>query len=274
MQEMQMVNNNRIEKETERLKERFKEFIRSLGAVMNDITALEVNTMVVAQITGNKFIAEEAYQYIYEIPASEMDDKYFVERKIPAALYPRYRNLRKKLLWEYRQVLQDPIANIFDTQERLPNPADPNDQRRLQELLDNGKFLRGLRKIIELKAALDSSDMQSETMDIIYAQTVMQLDGDIINRYHEDLLAHDFRQTIISIHSQGVSSGEQQWRGILEFMVNIVQAIIQRGTGSDLTLFRRTGGDSPPYRPTDLPPYRPTDLPPSDFSARPGEYGR
>ncbi|MGK7903632.1 MAG: hypothetical protein AB4352_19945 [Hormoscilla sp.] len=247
---------DRFEKETNRLQERFKEFIRSLGEVMNDITALEVNTMIVAQISGNKFIPEEAYQYIYEIPASEMDNRYFVERQIPLALYPRYRNLRKKLAWEYRQLVQDPIADIFDTQERLPNPGDPNEQQKLQRLLDNGRFLRGLRKIIELKSALDSSDLQSETTDIIYAQTIMQLDGDIINRYHEQLLSSEFRQTLVSIHSQGVSSGEQQWHGILAFMVNIVQAIIQRGPGgSDL-------------------PFRPIELQPSDFPTRPGDYGR
>ena len=167
-------NEDKIEKETNRLQDKFREFIRSLGEVMNDITALEVNTMIVAEITGSKFIPEEAYQYIYEIPASEMDNRYFVDKQIPPALYPRYRNLRQKLAWEYRQVLQDPMANIFDTQERLPDPGDPNDREKLQQLLDNGKFLRGLRKISELKAALDSADLQSETTDIIYAQTVMQ----------------------------------------------------------------------------------------------------
>ena len=235
---------SKVENQTERLKKKFQEFLRSLGDVINDITALEVNTMVVAQITGNKFIPEEAYQYIYEIPISERDNRYFVDKQIPPALYPRYRNLRKKLGWEYRQVLLDPSTDMLDPQESLPNPGDPQDRERLQKLLDNGNFLRGLRKIIELKSALDSQDLQSETTDIIYAQTVMQLDGDIINRYHEKLLSNDFRQTIISIHSQGVSSGEQQWRGVLDFMVNIVQSIIQRSTGSNVPIFSSSLVDS------------------------------
>ena len=241
--EIEKVKNGKVEKEIDRLQERFKEFIQSLGDVMNDITTLEVNTMIVAQITGSRFIPEEAYQQIYEIPISEMDNRYFVDRQIPPALYPRYRNLRKKLGWEYRQVLQDPSSDLFNLQERLPNPGDPKEQKELQKLLDNGKFIRGLRKIMEQKTAIDSTDLQSETTDIIYAQTIMQLDGDIINRYHEQLLTNDFRQTIISIHSEGVSSGEQQWRRVLYFMVSIVQNIIQRSagiqgsTGIDLATF-------------------------------------
>ncbi len=55
--------------EDEKLKKKFKDglndFSQSLLEVLNDITALEVNTMIVENITGTKFIAEEAYQNIY-----------------------------------------------------------------------------------------------------------------------------------------------------------------------------------------------------------------
>jgi len=272
-QAIEEVKSDKIENETNRLQERFKEFIRSLGAVMNDITALEVNTMLVAHISGNKFIPEEAYQYIYEIPASERDNRYFQERQIPPALYPRYRSLRKKLGWEYRQVLQDPSSGLLDPQERLPDPRDPQDREKLQQLLDNGKFLRGLRKMIELKSAIDSQDLQSETTDIIYAQTIMQLDGDIINRYNEQLLANDFKQTIISIHSQGVSSGEQQWRGVLDFMVNIVQSIIQRSTGRDLPRFGSAVRDWSRYSTTGGSDLSPLNVDPGNVDRGNQGYG-
>ncbi|MDJ1175836.1 hypothetical protein [Roseofilum capinflatum] len=216
--------------ETSGLQRRFSDFVIGLGEVLTDMTALEVNTMVVAQITGSKFVPQEAYRYIYEIPEHEGDEQYFYERKIPPALYHRYYGLRRKMLMEYRQVLNSPTNDLFDAQERLPNPDDPKDEEKLQNLLSNGRFLRGLRKLLELKAALDSQDLSSESTDIIYAQTVMQLDGDIINRYHEQLLGFDQKELLIQIHNEGVSSGERQWRGLLEFMVGIVQDILEKST--------------------------------------------
>lgn len=210
------------------LQQRFNSFIMSLSEALKDMTALEVNTMVVAEITASKFIPEEAYQYIYAIPIDERESQYFIERQIPSALYPRYRSLRQKLLMEYRQMLLDPSCELSDPQERLPDPGNPKDQKKLQYILDSGRFLRGLRKLIELKSALDSGELSSETTDIIYAQTIMQLDGDIINRYHEKLLESDFREVLVRIHNEGVMSGERQWRGLLGFMVDLVQMILQK----------------------------------------------
>ncbi len=212
------------------LERRFNDFIVGLSGMLTDMTALEVNTMVVAQITGGKFLPQESYGYLYAIPEQEGDEQYFYQRQIPPALYPRYYGLRRKMLMEYREALNDPMNDLSDPLERLPNPNDPQDAEKLQALLSNGRFLRGLRKLQELKAALDSSSLKSETTDIIYAQTVMQLDGDIINRYHEKLLDFDHRELLIQIHNEGVSSGERQWRGLLEFMVEIVQNILEKTT--------------------------------------------
>jgi hypothetical protein len=99
--------------------------------------------------------------------------------------------------------------------------------KEIQILLDNDRFVRTLRKMYELKAALDSSNVTSTKIDIIYAQTVMQLDGDIITRYHKDLfdLPEEAKNLIISTHNQGVISGEKQWRGTLSFLINLVQSI-------------------------------------------------
>ncbi len=89
----------------------------------------------------------------------------------------------------------------------------------LRRILDNSRFLRSLRKISELKAALDNNDL-------IYAQTVLQLDGDVINRYRRDLFEQKHKDLIISIHHEGVSGGEKQWRGLLKFAVDLVKDIM------------------------------------------------
>ncbi len=251
--------------------------VKSVQGLVDDITALEVNTMVVEQINGAKFNAWQAYQTIYSIN----DPDYFDERGIPGDspqaqnLRDRYRSLFTQLEREYFYLLIDPQSKFY----KLPNEkieryqqrlkvlkqqkngdiveADPKymklaqpilppptpviegensanwqkdwqeNSQEIQELLNNDKFVRTLRKVAELKAALDSNDATKSTIDIIYAQTVMQLDGDIISRYHKELfeLPADEKDLIIKIHTEGVVAGEKQWRGTLDFLITLVKGI-------------------------------------------------
>lgn len=213
-------NGKRTEPTPSPLKDQFKHFLGSLGEALNDITALEVNTMVVSQITGNKFVPELAYQEIYNFT-----DEGLAQLGIPKLLHPRYKSLRNRLEVEYQASVHNPNA-------KLPDPQ----RTDMQQLMAHGSFLRALRKINEIKAGLNSNDPTSETTDIIFAQTVLQLDGDIINRYHEKLLTHPQKDLLIKIHQQGVTSGEQQWHGLLEFMVNLVQAIMFRNNNNETLL--------------------------------------
>jgi hypothetical protein len=104
-------------------------------------------------------------------------------------------------------------------------PEWQQNRREIQALLSNDKFVRSLRKIAELKAALDGGDVTSSRTDTIYAQTVMQLDGDIITRYHKDLfgLPEETKNLILRVHNEGVVAGEKQWHGVLDFMINLVR---------------------------------------------------
>lgn len=249
------------------------EFLQSLGEVLVDITALEVNTMVVAQITGDKFIAWEAYRDIYAI-----SQDYLEQQEIHESLRDRYLELRKNLELEYTllltnptsefydpsvlnsargdgQILTDPTLKMHEIQTRLPDPiqpTSPEDILKAQRVLDDSHFLRSLRKISELKTALDNRNkallkkqaeqegyVKSEVLqkavktDMIYAQTVIQLDGDIINRYSQEIFDHPHRDTILLIHKEGVLAGERQWRGLLEFIINLVQGSLQRASRKD-----------------------------------------
>lgn len=251
--------------------------VSSVQVLIEDITALEVNTMVVTRISGSKFNAWEAYQEIYSIH----DKDYFEMMEIPASpeLRDRYKSLFAQLEREYFYILIEDAnytlnkshnekvdryhkrlhllkeikkGKIVESDPRyvelarpiLPAPApviddvSPEKQKNwrqewqrncaeIQTLLNNDKFVRTLRKIIELKAALDGGNVSSTEIDTIYAQTVMQLDGDIITRYHKDLfdLSEDAKNLILQVHNEGVVAGEKQWRGILEFMINLVQSL-------------------------------------------------
>ncbi|NEP60410.1 MAG: hypothetical protein F6K31_25985 [Symploca sp. SIO2G7] len=245
----------------------FSAFVESLEQVLIDITALEVNTMVVEQISGDKFIPWEAYRDIYPISPT-----YLEQQGIHESLRDRYIELRKNLELEYtlllsdptsefyeqavlnsatqqdNQILTDPTVELEQMQSRLPDPYSINTSQKaldLKQILKNGRFLRSLRKMSELKGALDNrnkalhkiqdeqSHLPSEVIqkavktDMIYAQTVIQLDGDLINRYSEEILAHPHRDMILQIHRDGVLSGQKQWREMLEFVIDLVQASLQ-----------------------------------------------
>ncbi|WP_099071299.1 hypothetical protein [Nostoc linckia] len=249
--------------------------VSSVQTLVSDITALEVNTIVVERINGSKFNAWEAYQEIYSIH----DPNYFEIKRIPKegsqaqALRQHYRSLFNQLereyfyllleqdsgfynpqderITRYRQNLEEAKKrekNIVETDENniklakpiLPAPTpvidekDANHQedwienyQEIQKLLKNAKFVRTLRKIAELKAALDSNNVTSTQTDIIYAQTVMQLDGDIITRYNKELfnLPEEAKNSIITTHNEGLVAGEKQWRGTFSFLINLVQNI-------------------------------------------------
>ena len=238
-----------------RIEKNLKDFMKSLSDVLLDITALEVNTMVVEQITGNKFIPWQVYRDVYPI------SRQYLERKgVDESLRDRYLSLRKQLEIEYclllteenpsairdTRILTDPSVTLDQIETQLPNPlnpsATPTEIRAIQDLLNDGRFLRTLRKIAELKAALDNrnkalSQNRSEGLeyldedlvsDLIYAQTVIQLDGDIINRFNKRLFDSKYQDVILQIHQEGVITGDKQWRGLLEFIVNMVQSMLAR----------------------------------------------
>jgi hypothetical protein len=63
----------------------------------------------------------------------------------------------------------------------------------------------------------------------------MQLDGDVINRYSQEIVDHPHRDVILQIHREGVTASEKQWRGLLEFIIGLVQISLQRGSGKNIS---------------------------------------
>jgi hypothetical protein len=254
----------------ERTGEILQNFTRSIGEVLIDITALEVNTMIVDRITGAKFIPWQTYRSIYDINEAELR-----RRNIPQSERSRYLSLRKKLAFEYALIASEPSSALYDEEMLrllsespdsivLPNPH-PSEYNqlgkaevlRVQKLLANNRFLISLRKAGELKACLDNQKRQVEQMkdkhpdrnfkdlhqamdtDMIYAQTIVQLDGDMINRYAKEILDHPQKALIIQLHQQSVESGERQWRGLFQFFINLIQQAVDRREGGFFDFLRR-----------------------------------
>jgi hypothetical protein len=247
-------------------------FVESLSDVLLEITALEVNTAIVERITGEKFIPWEAYRSLYPI-----DRAYLEQYPIHESLRDRYLELRRTLELNYalclsdpRSVLYDPVSiaspdsnrvlsdaalEINEHNTQLPSPfkrTSADDLLEVQQILTDARFLRGLRKLGELKASLDNRNQTLLKMDAaypgnspatiakavktdtIYAQTIIQLDGDIINRYSEVVIDHPHKEIMLKIHQDSVAASERQWRGLLGFAVDLVRKALasDRSLGS------------------------------------------
>ncbi|MGB3692440.1 MAG: hypothetical protein WA865_18010 [Spirulinaceae cyanobacterium] len=262
------------------LQKSLNDFVASMGNVLTDITALEVNTMVVDHISGDKFMPWKTYQDIYAI-----DRSYLKQHEVHQSLWEPYMELRKELELNYISLLGDPDSSLYSPQKvasmkgeseaisdpngtmeemvtGLPNPFDQETiqaQADIRSLFADSRFLRCLRKMGELKTALDNrnrslieetaeheSYVTSEVIentvktDIIYAQTVIQLDGDIINRFSDKIFDHPHRDLILQIHKISVENGEKEWRGLLGFVIDIVQTGLEKGIGTGLNFLGRS----------------------------------
>ncbi|MFW6358101.1 MAG: hypothetical protein ACOC0N_02625 [Chroococcales cyanobacterium] len=217
--------------------------------------------MVVDSISGEKFIPWEAYRNLYLIK-----HEYLEQQGIEESLRDRYLSLRKELETEYTALLSDPNSSFYNPSvmkedysvltnpnqdgteipTRLPDPfglTNPQDIHKARKLLNDCRFVRSLRKIAELKATLDhrqellwkiqqehpDAPLSAVKTDLIYAQSVVQLDGDVINRYSQEILDHPYKEVILKIHREGVEASDRQWRGLLRFVIDLVEKAVGKG---------------------------------------------
>jgi hypothetical protein len=236
-------------------------FVEGMKDAVNDLSALEVNTMVVSEINGLKFNPRISYRLLYDI--SELDSsglrhlkdrlkEAICEIELEAATDPektkklelQQQELQLQLQLKELQKQTQSVANTTKQDElkakqaelqtmlnnelyQLPKPfQDP----RLDALLKNKNFVLRLRKLNELRSLL-KKPRASETDNIydnIYAQTIIQLDGDVINYFHKRLFEEthtDDRAFLMTIHRDAVTSGQQNWQNLLHLIFDMMSQI-------------------------------------------------
>jgi hypothetical protein len=236
-------------------------FVEGMKDAVNDLSALEVNTMVVSEISGLKFNPRISYRLLYDI--SELDSsglrhlkdrlrEAVCEIELEAATDPE----RKQQLELQQQELQLELQlkelqkqpqsetnlakqnQLGKGQAKLRNELKNNlytlpkpfQDARLDALLKNKNFVLRLRKLNELRSLL-KKPRASETDNIydnIYAQTIIQLDGDVINYFHKRLFEEthtDDRAFLMTIHRDAVTSGQQNWQSILHLIFDMMSQI-------------------------------------------------
>lgn len=225
-----------------------KNLRESLNQILIDVSALEINTIIVKEITPNHFIPWQAYRDIYPISPA-----YLQQQGIKESLWHYYLDLRFKLELEYALLLTNPLSKLYkpntilpvltqsnldwnNYETRLPSILNLNNAETITEikvLLQQPSFLRGLRKLAEIKSSLDNYNQVLQQQQIeaekqgFFAQTVIQLDGNIINRYSPELLNHPQQNLILNLHQISVREGEKQWEGLLNLLIKLVKNLFQ-----------------------------------------------
>ena len=224
-------------------------WLNSMSALLGEISTVEINTMIVDEITEDVFLPYEVYQAIYEISPS-----YLEELKIDSSLRDRYLKLRRQLELQYALLLTDENSSLYNeelapevirdlpllaqettTWEKLPCRLPPlidygslAANKVLYQILAEPHFQTILRQMGELKASLDRRNLQlsqstENNLDLTYVQTLIQLDGKIVNRYASAIIQHPQQKEIIELHKKGIELGEKQWHKLLQFVTEIVQ---------------------------------------------------
>ncbi len=216
--------------------------------LLENITSVEISTVIVEEIVDEVFIPWEVYQDIYYLSRS-----YLERSSVTRSLHDRYLQLRRQLELAYCLLLIDansqlykriivkeikrdlPVLSQNDRWEtiatRLPEPI-PHSRHRMRSvnrLLKDSQFINVLQQLNKRKTALDMRDRilrsphsSNNISDLTYAQTSLQLDGKIINRYSQAILERSDREVLLQLHEQSTTTGEQQWRGLIQFLVSLI----------------------------------------------------
>lgn len=225
-----------------------KQWLNSLSNLFGEVTALEFNTIIVEEITTEQLLPWQVYQEIYSISRQQLQ-----QTQIDLTLRDRYLELRRQLELAYILLLSDPNSDLDDSQPDrarqnlaifsqsnsewehlptlLPDPFTNATERTTDlvfNLLRNYDFLRTLRQLGTVKQALDRQNHAlkqdySPKFDRIYAQTKIQIDGKIFNRYSQNILTHPQQTQILKIHQNSIFWGEQQWYSLLKFFLKLIK---------------------------------------------------
>lgn len=217
--------------------------------LLENITSVEISTVIVEEIVDEMFIPWEVYQDIYYLSRFDLQ-----RSSVTRSLHDRYLQLRRQLELAYCLLLIDADSQLYERRlvkevkrnlpvlsqkngewetiaTKLPEPI-PHSRHHMREvnrLLKDSQFINVLQQLNKRKTALDRRDRilrsahsSNDISDLTYAQTSLQLDGKIINRYSQAILERRDRQLLLQLHEQSTTTGEQQWRGLIQFLVSLI----------------------------------------------------
>lgn len=246
-------------------------FRETMKDVLEEITSLEINTMIVGQIPMKKFEVKDFYKELVENIMYKTEEGL---QDVKEALLERSSHLKQKglllpqqtsapllpqearIIEEYRAELTQYNQDLetYKEAERVFNErkysTDPEQQNKFEleqscyqelakrifklhikkdengEIIPDGPMIRYFRKLWEFEQYVLNGER-------IYAQTKFHLDGDLTNRFLDDLFIPNkskidpkMAQLVFELHRQGVENAQKQWSGLIETCVNLVKNLM------------------------------------------------
>jgi hypothetical protein len=229
---------------------KFREAIKD---VLEEITVLEVNTLIVSHIPITRFDAKDFYGDLLENVMYKTEEGL---QDIKRALLDRSKDLQKlgsavaqSELDRYNRDLE-----IYKRAERTlrdrQNSSDPQQKERFEieqacyeelsqkvlqlnipkdadgEVLPDAPLIRYFRKLWEFEQSILNGEL-------IYAQTKFHLDGDLNNKFLDDLFVPaksnidpKTAKLILDLHHHAVENAQKQWAGLITTCVNLVKDLM------------------------------------------------
>ncbi len=227
-------DSNRLEEAAKELEEIEKPFKNLNPALYNRYIQLRQRLEKVCTSMNWKIKDEDA-KFLGNYPAFKLISGDVDETKIDGKIVQfKCINLTRLPLPD---IVYDPDDNESNRQRliKITSEAQENiDQKKEDKLrsliLSSGEVLRRLRKLNELRALM-SNPLASENnvYDLIYAQTIIQIDGDIINRFDKKMFKEEHQEIkdfLLKIHQEAVTLGEEDWRNLLNLALDLVKKIV------------------------------------------------
>jgi hypothetical protein len=229
---------------------KFRETIKD---VLEEITILEVNTMIVSHIPITRFDAKAFYEDLLE------DVMYKTEeglQDIKRVLLARSKELQtlgsavsQSELDRYNRDLE-----IYKRAERTfrdrQNLSDPKQKEQFK--IEQACYEELSQKVLQLNIPKDAyGDVNPDAPmiryfrklwefeqsilngELIYAQTKFHLDGDLNNKFLDDLFVPNKRnidlksaKLILDLHHHAVENAQKQWTGLITTCVNLVKDLM------------------------------------------------
>ena len=237
-----------------------KGFRETLKDVLEDITSLEVSTIIVSNISTDKFDARAFYEditYSFTYKTGdfllnkhiELSEKAEALRKKGASISPEEHSDYIKELDAYKKLQAKFDQAKFDTykkslaefphrfeqeQKYYGDVCEQFSKLDFEKHIKNGRFepdastTRFLRKLWETEQTIIHCDR-------IYAQTRFQLDGDLSNRFVNELfginnsknsLTPETAKLVLEIHNKALENAESQWSKLINTAVDLVTKLI------------------------------------------------
>lgn len=227
-------------------KDNLEHWLTSVDSILENVTTLKVDTIIVSEITEELYLPWEIYQDIYDISRTNLK-----QAEISRELCDQYMNLRRQLELKYALRAINPNCDFYNPSAKdnivknlpilkssrdrnweklpslLPSPfvsKKTEEDELLSKILADKPLLSLLRQLGSNKANLDRHNTTPiNKRDITYAQTIIHLDSQITNKYSQEILHHPDKEAILLLHQQGVEYAQKQWYKLLKFAIDVVQ---------------------------------------------------